>query len=90
MLADNSYTTYVVGNGSTYDTAYFELNYINIFSSSSGTSSETPESSNTVTASGTASSTSSSQSTSGAGRVIERWYASATVAVILLLALKTL
>ena len=46
--ADNSYTTYVINDaGSTYANAYFELNYINVFSSSATTTSSSAKSSGT-------------------------------------------
>lgn len=42
--ADDSYTTYVIDDaGATYANAYFEINYINIFSSASATESTTPD-----------------------------------------------
>lgn len=44
--ADISYTTYVINDASaTYSNAYFELNYINVFSSSSSASASTTSSS---------------------------------------------
>jgi hypothetical protein len=46
--ANESYTTYVINDaGSTYSNAYFELNYINVFSSSPSTTSSSAKTSAT-------------------------------------------
>ena len=56
--ADISYTTYVINDASTtYANAYFEFNYVNVFSSSSSSSSNSSGASSTVTG-GVSSSTS--------------------------------
>lgn len=48
IRADISYTTYVINDaGSTYANAYFELNYINVFSSSATTTSSSAKASGT-------------------------------------------
>jgi hypothetical protein len=48
IRADISYTTYVINDaGSTYSNAYFELNYINVFSSSPSTTSSSAKTSAT-------------------------------------------
>jgi len=51
--ANKSYTTYVINDASaTYSNAYFELNYINVFSSSSSASASTTASSSRSSATG--------------------------------------
>jgi hypothetical protein len=46
--ADESYTTYVINDaGATYSNAYFELNYINVFSSSPSTTTSSSKTSAT-------------------------------------------
>jgi hypothetical protein len=46
--ANKSYTTYVINDaGSTYSNAYFELNYINVFSSSASSPSTSSSSAKT-------------------------------------------
>lgn len=59
--ADGGYTTYVINDGSaTYANAYFELNYINIFSSATSADSSTPDTA--ASGSGTGSSASVTRS----------------------------
>jgi hypothetical protein len=51
--ADISYTTYVINDaGATYSNAYFELNYINVFSSSPSTTSSSARTSAGTSATG--------------------------------------
>jgi len=56
--ADISYTTYVINDASaTYANAYFELNYINVFSSSSSASTSASSTSSSARSSGTGATT---------------------------------
>lgn len=76
-----SYTTYVVGDGSTYSNAYFEINYINIFSTSTSSASTLGGSqSNTTTAAASAASASNS-GTAKTIRVIS-WSGAFTLAAL--------
>ena len=80
-----SYTTYVVGDGSTYSNAYFEINYIKVFSTSTSSASTLGASqSNTTTTAAASAASAASASDSGTAKTIRviSWSGAFTLAAL--------